>query len=428
MKKLSALLLLIGIVAGANGFAQQVEFNYEGRVTVDGIPYSGPGYFKFVLMNDSGVSLWSNDESSVTGEEPEEAVTASVADGVFNVIIGDASIANMAALDATIFNIESDVFLRVWFSDSVDSGFEQLQPDRKITNPTLLGSQSLKVLNLYVNPDTGNDNYPGLRPERPKQTIQAAWDALPPMIRRNATINLADGVYREEVLLTGKTVIGNATIAIVGNELDPSAVRVSGADEGAPTTPVRTAAFHSVRQHNLYVSGIRFEYTKTIIEDPLPTGVGFWVAKGSSVIVNNCRFENNRLGLVVRQGSTADVYDCEFGPGGHSGSWAIWYNMDSGGNVVDCYIHDVYNGISAFRQSVVWVWGTEVANCGAYGVVASFISDLTFQPDVNLISGCNVGVKAARNSVISYANDSTRVQYSGNSTDKEFDTGGLFWN
>ncbi len=55
--------LLVGLFLFAGmGVAQEVEFNYEGLVRIDGIPYNGPGYFKFAIVNQQGdVTLWSND-------------------------------------------------------------------------------------------------------------------------------------------------------------------------------------------------------------------------------------------------------------------------------------------------------------------------------------------------------------------------------
>jgi len=239
--------------------AQQVEFNYEGRLLVDGAAYGGTGYFKFAIVNEDGtITHWSNDNTSVAGSEPAVAVVTEVTQGVFNVIIGDVSLANMALLEASIFNVDERVLLRVWFSDNPVSGFEEMSPDRKIANPALLGSQSLSELDLWVDPALGDDANPGNDPARPKRTIQAAWDTLPPMIRENATIHLADGIYREEVLLSGKTVIGDATISIVGNETTPDSVRITGADSGAETTPVRDFGFWLEDQKNISGRGLLF--------------------------------------------------------------------------------------------------------------------------------------------------------------------------
>jgi hypothetical protein len=196
----ASICILAGLLLAGAVQAQQVEFNYEGRVLVDGLPFDGPGHFKFAFVNKNGnLSLWSNDASSAAGEEPAGAVTVEVAEGVFNVMIGDASGTGMEPLEASLFNVDERVSLRVWFSDIGSAGsFEELKPDRDIANPGLLGSQSYREMHLYVDPVLGDDRNPGLKPQRPKRTIQAAWNALPPLIRKDATIHLAEGVYREE--------------------------------------------------------------------------------------------------------------------------------------------------------------------------------------------------------------------------------------
>ncbi len=58
-----------GALAGDN-----VRFNYQGRVLVDGVPFTGTGALKLAIVDTTvAVSVWSNDgnvrssESSVTG-------------------------------------------------------------------------------------------------------------------------------------------------------------------------------------------------------------------------------------------------------------------------------------------------------------------------------------------------------------------------
>ena len=62
-------------------FAQGVPqlLNYQGRVAVGGVNYSGTGQFKFALVNADGTeTYWSNDGSSAAGSEPTAAVSLSV--------------------------------------------------------------------------------------------------------------------------------------------------------------------------------------------------------------------------------------------------------------------------------------------------------------------------------------------------------------
>ena len=53
--------------------------------------------------------------SSVGGSEPNRAVTNAVSQGLFSLLLGDSSLANMTPIDGSVFT-NLDVRLRVWFS------------------------------------------------------------------------------------------------------------------------------------------------------------------------------------------------------------------------------------------------------------------------------------------------------------------------
>lgn len=116
----------------------QVMFNYQGRVKVQGQAFDGTGYFKFAIVNNPGnITLWSNDGTSSGGNEPSASISAEVYDGIFNVMIGDTTL-GMEPLNSSIFNHPDNIKLRIWFNDG-SHGFQRLLPDRKIVNPQLLG-------------------------------------------------------------------------------------------------------------------------------------------------------------------------------------------------------------------------------------------------------------------------------------------------
>src|SRR6266567_4521566 len=105
--------------------------NFQGRLAVDGVNFNGVGQFKFALVHGDGiVTFWSNDGSSVSGSEPTEAVPIAVSQGLYEVLLGDATLTNMTPISAAIFT-HSDVHLRIWFSDGTN-GFQQLSPDQRI--------------------------------------------------------------------------------------------------------------------------------------------------------------------------------------------------------------------------------------------------------------------------------------------------------
>ena len=105
--------------------------NYQGRVAVSGVNFNGSGQFKFALVNASGSQTYlSNDGSSAAGSPPANAVSLPVANGLYSVLLGDASLAGMTVIPAGVF-ANSDVRLRVWFSEGAN-GSQLLTPDQRI--------------------------------------------------------------------------------------------------------------------------------------------------------------------------------------------------------------------------------------------------------------------------------------------------------
>jgi N-acetylneuraminic acid mutarotase len=106
--------------------------SYQGRVTVGNDSFSGTGLFKFALVGSEGEpSYWSNDGSSVNGSVPTFAVPINVGNGLFSVLLGDDMLPNMSAIPLSVFT-NSDVRLRIWFSDGTHS-FAKLAPDQRIS-------------------------------------------------------------------------------------------------------------------------------------------------------------------------------------------------------------------------------------------------------------------------------------------------------
>ena len=121
-------------VSGASPLAAHAPvprlISYQGRVSVNGTNFNGTGLFEFALVDGGGTSnYWSNDGTPVG--QPNSAVSLSVTKGLYSVLLGDTTIANMmVAIPATVF-ANSNVWLRVWFNDGVN-GWQQLTPDQRI--------------------------------------------------------------------------------------------------------------------------------------------------------------------------------------------------------------------------------------------------------------------------------------------------------
>src|SRR3954453_14759376 len=70
--------------------------NYQGRVLSGASNFNGTGQFKFALVDPGGsTTFWSNDGTSVDGSEPSGAVSLTVTNGLYSVLLGDTSISNM---------------------------------------------------------------------------------------------------------------------------------------------------------------------------------------------------------------------------------------------------------------------------------------------------------------------------------------------
>lgn len=435
--KTRRIILILGLclASSATFAAKDVEFNYEGRVLVDEIPYTGDGHFKFAILLGSGdKTVWSNDGTSDDGSEPASAVVVSVTEGVFNVIIGDTSIYNMEALSPSIFNNKKDYYLRVWFSDSGDAEtFEHLAPDRRITDAGVLGLQSDSETDIYVDPVLGDDDNNGQREDKAKKTIQAAWDALPTLLNENAVIHLAEGTYREEVLLSAKEVGKNALVTILGNVDNPDLVRVSGADEAEPTVPVRDYGFHALKQTGICVRGVLFEFSRHDWEEAyyasgVNKGAGFYLENGSSALVEKCKFVNNNVGLCASWDSYVEAVDTEFG-GGITGNYprGIDVNKNSRAMIRGCHVHHVHYGISSNMSSYVEISDTDVDNCTTACCAAVYSSTIMFYPPVSNISNTPLGVSSAYHSTVIRANDPTRVEFIGSGIDTIDRGGGGFY-
>jgi preprotein translocase subunit Sec61beta len=110
--------------------------SYQGYVTLSGSPYNGQGHFKFLVTDSNGTECyWSNDGSSTgASDEPESAVQLTVANGLFNVLLGNTNLAGMTqTVPASVFSAPNR-WLRIWFSSSPGGPFTLLTPDRKIAS------------------------------------------------------------------------------------------------------------------------------------------------------------------------------------------------------------------------------------------------------------------------------------------------------
>ena len=126
-------------VSGGGGSGATATAIISGGVVTQITPGSaGSGYSSLPTVtiapppaNITYVTFWSNDGTSTAGSQPAAAVSAPVANGFFTVALGDTTLANMAAINASVFT-SPNLQLRIWFSDGVN-GFAALSPVQNVT-------------------------------------------------------------------------------------------------------------------------------------------------------------------------------------------------------------------------------------------------------------------------------------------------------
>ena len=146
MKKL---LFTLGLLFLANYASAQVPnlVNYQGLVAVGATNFTGTGSFKFVLTNAAGnITYWSNDGTGSGGAEPANAVSLTVAKGLYSVLLGDTTLGNMSAIPASVF-VNPDVRLRVWFNDGTN-GSQLLSPDQRLAPNSYLADGTVSATKI----------------------------------------------------------------------------------------------------------------------------------------------------------------------------------------------------------------------------------------------------------------------------------------
>lgn len=391
-----ALLILMLFQIDVASASDNVVFSFQGRIFSLGQPVDGTVEVKFALVDTSGTTtVWSNDESSTAGSEPSGSVALTAESGLFDVMVGDTSL-GMAPMHGALFNGREDLRLRVWLSDGVN-GFEQLLPDRQIPNTNLLGLRTLtEPLTIFVDATNGSDLNGGLEPGKAKQSISAAVGMLPNRIQKNATIKIADGIYRESVDLLGFNVSSNVFLSLVGDETcSPTlgqvpAVRITGTDSDITPSLVRSLGITIGQSNNIRIKGLLVDYfaqynfacrnSNTIYvhnSQFSDSGVtGYLVSSQGDTNISDTLFSNNAdLGALV-YGSYLAMSRCYFNANGYAG-----IRVDSGGRAYIGNGRSYFNnngsiGIQLASKSLLdTVNGTATAtgNTG-YGVQAEFDS------------------------------------------------------
>jgi len=136
---ISAAILTGSLVACLSSLVRALpsEVAYQGELREHGTRFTGPAKMKFAIVRD-GVSLWSNDSTSVAGSEPASSVDISVVNGIFSVYLGSAP--HMKPLTSAVLSGGAGADLVLWIKTSGD--FERLSPQRLASVPFALRSET----------------------------------------------------------------------------------------------------------------------------------------------------------------------------------------------------------------------------------------------------------------------------------------------
>ncbi|NOX60574.1 MAG: hypothetical protein GXP42_01285 [Chloroflexi bacterium] len=218
---LLALTLALALTLGASlAFAQSgpaggqqfpVGLNtisYQGRVTVNGQPYNGVGYFKFAIIDSQGNYTWNSDvivQAQAGAQQigaPQNPIQIPVNKGLFSVRLGAAP--DMPPIPPQAVG-DPDSALRVWFSAD-GTNFTQL-PDRPfsaapwaIMADTLDGYDSSEF--AYWNHDHWGQSWSGSGTGLELQSNDG-WGLS---VSTGSANNLATAIYGKASSSTGQTV------------------------------------------------------------------------------------------------------------------------------------------------------------------------------------------------------------------------------
>jgi hypothetical protein len=231
--------------------------SYQGFVKVSGSPFTGTGYFKFAVMDAASgngtTNYWAND--GATSGEPSASVVLTVSGGLFDVMLGDTSLAGMTQpISQNAFN-STTTYLRVWFSQTAGGPFQTLDPNQRI------GSAAYALRATRAESATDADQLGGVAAASYLQTTSSLnapnlvgavpLASIPPIPWSNLTsipVGFADGTDNDTTYVAGSnlTLTGN-TFALADNVSVTSVTASSSVKIGNVSLTCASGAAGTVR-------------------------------------------------------------------------------------------------------------------------------------------------------------------------------------
>ncbi len=142
MKKILLAICLAAVMAASPAGAQTTfipeAIHYQGQLQEGNLRYEGAGLFRFAIVDGTKPTpyiLWSNDGTKIgllASNVPTAAVSLTVTAGLFEVGLGDASLANMTNIPISVFRDNRITYLRVWFQKTAGGVVELMSPDTQL--------------------------------------------------------------------------------------------------------------------------------------------------------------------------------------------------------------------------------------------------------------------------------------------------------
>jgi hypothetical protein len=227
---------LVTITGGGGSGATATATVGGGMVTSIAVNNPGSGYTSTPTVTIDApppdiayTTYWSNDGTSINGSQPTAAVSVGVSSGMFSVVLGDTTLANMAAINASLF-AQPNLQLRIWFNDGVN-GFAAMSPVQTLT-PVPYAIQALNA--------NSASNLVGTLPVAQLNGKVGNGQLANSSISITAGTGLSGG---GAVALGGSTTLNNAGVLSVTGNADITVSTVGGAVTlGDTATSANTAS------------------------------------------------------------------------------------------------------------------------------------------------------------------------------------------
>lgn len=239
------------------------------------------------------------------------------------------------------------------------------------------GLATTQDMTLYVDGTNGDDSNDGLTPQTAFRTIQKAVDSVPKTIQHIVTIQIADGVYDEEVMVSGfhvipRTVSNGANFFITGNENDRTAVKVRTIklidcvnstsvqflEVFGEDRPIDISGCSAIRVFNVVLQtpgqrGITVNAGDARIENCEISNKEFAIlgVNGATIHAFNNTGTNNTYALAAREGSIIARNGTK--PSGSDDAIINGYILTGKFKLVDNYPLEIGHPSSAYKQWII---------------------------------------------------------------------------